>query len=270
MLIALPILLYGAAGCLLYTQQNSMLFPRQYTNLRPNTRPPAGVEAIIVTGPDGEKVEGWFAPGRGCTPAAPGPAVIYCHGNAELIDDNTDYIRAYTTRGVSILLIEYPGYGRSTGTPSQGSITDAGVKFYDSLAARPEVDPARIVLHGKSLGGGVAAQLLAKRPAAAVILESTFTSVASFAGDYYMPQFLVRHPFRTDDVLKRSKAPVLLFHGRDDEIIPVAHGRALAALRPDAIYVETDGHHNDYPPDPRAYWSEIEKFLDRHSLRASR
>ncbi|CAG1001897.1 hypothetical protein PHYC_02952 [Phycisphaerales bacterium] len=264
MLLTLPILLYGAAGCVLFTQQDAMLFPRQYTNPRPGVTPPAGAESVFVSAADGARIEGWFAAGAGCTAESPGPAVLYCHGNAELIDDNTDYLRAYAARGVSVLLIEYPGYGRCTGTPSQASITDAGVSHYDALAARPEVDPARIVLHGKSLGGGVAAQILARRPAAAVVLESTFTSVASFAGDYYMPEFLVRHPFRTDQILRESKAPLLLFHGRDDEIIPVSHGRALAALRPDAECVETAGRHNDYPPDPAAYWSRIEQFLAAH------
>ncbi|GJQ28773.1 MAG: alpha/beta hydrolase [Phycisphaerae bacterium] len=259
-------LAYGASGCLLYTRQDTMLFPRQYTHLRPNTTPPTGAESLWITLPDGARVEGWFRPGNGRSASSPGPALLYCHGNAELIDDNTEYLRAYAARGLSVLLIEYPGYGRSQGEPSQDSITAAGVAFFDLLAARPEVDPARLVIHGKSLGGGVAAQIAARRPAAALILESTFTSVAAFAGEYFMPQWLVKHPFRTDEVLRGFDRPVLIFHGTQDEIIPVAHGRALASIRPDATYLETPGGHNDYPPDPNAYWAGIDGFLAQHSL----
>lgn len=263
---AVAVLAYGASGCLLYTKQGDMLFPRQYTNLRPNTTPPAGAEAVWVTLGDGARIEGWFAPGTGATAENPGAAIIYCHGNAELIDDNTDYLRAYAQRGLSVLLIEYPGYGRSQGEPSQASITDAGTRFYDLFAARPEVDPARIVIHGKSLGGGAAAQIADKRSAAALILESTFTSVASFASDYYMPELLVRHPFRTDAVLKSFTKPVLIFHGTEDEIIPVSHGRALAAIRPDATFIESPGGHNDYPRNRAAYWASIDGFLTEHGI----
>lgn len=254
---------YLIAGCVLFTSQDSILFPRQYTNPRPGTTPPAGTEQLTVTLGDGAKVEGWFTPGAG---DVPGPAVLFCHGNAELIDDNLGVIREYTRRGVSVLLMEYPGYGRSGGTPSQASITEAGLAFFDVLAARPEVDPARIFVHGRSLGGGAAAQIFKQRPAAAMIVESTFSSVSSMARKYAMPSVLVKHPFRTDEVIRGDTRPLLIFHGTQDEIIPVAHGRRLAEIRPDAMYVETPGDHNGYPPDPEAYWRKIDEFLRKSGL----
>lgn len=251
---------YVISGCVLYASQDAILFPRKYTNPRPGATPPMGTELVTVTLSDGAIVEGWFKPGAR-EGGAPGPAVLFCHGNAELIDDNLGMIREYTRRGLSVMLMEYPGYGRSGGAPSQASITEAGLAFFDVLASRPEVDPARIVVHGRSLGGGAAAQVFKQRPAAAMIVESTFTSVSSMARKYAMPSVLVKHPFRTDEVIRGDPRPLLIFHGTQDEIIPVAHGRRLAEIRPDAMYIETPGDHNGYPPDPEAYWRKIDEFL---------
>ncbi|MDX2131616.1 MAG: alpha/beta fold hydrolase [Planctomycetota bacterium] len=260
-LLVLALIGYAALAGMLYVKQDAMLFPRQYTHLHPDSTPPTGARGVVVTLADGTSVEGWYRPGAGRSPESPGPGVIFCHGNAELIDDRLDVMREYSSRGVGVLLMEYPGYGRSTGAPSETSIREAGARFFDLLAGFPEVDPSRIVAHGVSLGGGAAGQIARERPVAGLVLTSTFTSVASFAGRYYVPELLVRHPFRTDDVLRTFDGPVLIFHGVDDEIVPVAHGRALAAIARRATYVETPGRHNNYPPDPRAHWAQIDAFF---------
>jgi fermentation-respiration switch protein FrsA (DUF1100 family) len=254
---------YLVWGSGMFLLQDSMIFPRRCATARPDTHAPLGVERWWVALADGSHVEAWFAPGEGRSASSPGPGVIFCHGNAERIDDNTHVLRPYTSMGVSVLLVEYPGYGRSGGEPSQQSITEACEKFYDLLAARPEVERGRIIAHGRSLGGGAVAQLAARRPLGALILESTFTSIADFSGKYLVPAALVRHPFRTDEVLRGFDRPVLIFHGADDDIVPVEHGRALAKIAPDATYIETRGGHNDYPPDPDAYWKAIEAFVAR-------
>lgn len=251
---------YAAWCLLLYAMQDGMLFPRGYTNPRGDGTPPVGVERVEVVLGDGSRVEGWFAAaGRGKV----GPAVLYFHGNAELIDDRVGLLREYQRRGWGVLLAEYPGYGRSEGRPSERTLTESGVAFFDLLAAREDVDASRIVLHGTSLGGGVAAQVGARREAAGLILETTFTSVARFARGYAVPGFLVRHPFRTDEAIRGKSTPLLILHGDADEIIPVGHGRDLARLRPDAVYVEMAGGHNDFPRDAEAYWRAVEGFLRR-------
>lgn len=252
---------YGVWAALLYAKQDAMLFPRQFTNLRPGATAPAGCEVVTVTTAQGWRVEGWYRRGAMRSEQAPGAAVIFCHGNAELIDDNVGIMDEYASRGVGVLLIEYPGYGRSQGEPSQAAILDAATKFYDDLAARPEVDRSRIGVHGVSLGGGVAGQIAAARPVAAMVLEATFTSVASFAWGYGLPPLLVKHPFRTDEVVREFRGPIVLFHGTEDEIIPVDHGRALAALSTNATYVEMPGGHNDFPTDREAYWRAIDAWL---------
>jgi len=122
------------------------------------------------------------------------------------------------------------------------------------------VDPARVVYHGRSLGGGVAAGLAAVQPPAALVLECTFTSLASFAPRFLAPPFLIRHPFRVDRALRGFTRPTLILHGTDDEIIPVSHGRRLHALLPGSAYAEMPARHNDFPTD----WDAYERAVRTH------
>lgn len=231
---------------------------------------PAGlpIERIWIDD-DGARVEGWYVVGRGRSNESPGPAVIFAHGNGESIDDCFAPMFRYTRFGVSLLLPEYRGYGRSTGNPSQSAVAADMERFYDWLARRPEVDPQRIILHGRSLGGGVVGVLVGSRPAAAVILESTFTSLVSLWKGRLLPAFLCRNPFRTDLAMSNYNGPVLIFHGKWDRTIPVSHGRRLHKLIPHSEYVEVRAGHNDLladEPDAYYYWQTITKFLRDHKL----
>lgn len=260
MVLAILVGLFGLAYGVACALQERLIFPREYARGRlPAT--PRGVEALWITADDGARVEAWFAPGAGVGPGAPGPLVIFFHGNGELIDTGLDVAALYNPWGVSVLLAEYRGYGRSQGTPSQAAIVADMVRFHDVMAARPDVDPGRIVYHGRSLGGGVAGALAAERPPAALILESTFTSLAALARSRGLLESLCRHPFRTDRVLPGLGRPVLLLHGADDELIPPAHARQLHAITPGSQLVELPGHHNDFPGDPAAYAAAIRGFL---------
>jgi uncharacterized protein len=301
--------LYAVWLGLLYYKQDSMVFPRQYSGpaMKEGRLPPRMESMWINAGTEERpiRVEAWYLPpeagdGPVAVPAAfraqdpsptpdtagvansrpvePGgrhsgirhPAVIYCHGNAELIDDNELRAREYAARGFAVLLPEYRGYGRSQGSPSQSAITEDLVRFYDMLVARPDIDPARIYIHGRSLGGGVAAQIAARRPTAGLILESTFTSISCFAWGVGGIPWVCKHPFRTDAALREYRGPVLIFHGVDDNIIPISHGRALHGLLPHATYIETAGDHINYPPDHVAFWREIDRFLGVAALSKNR
>jgi len=193
---------------------------------------------------DGGKVEGWFLPGDA---AGPAPLLIYTHGNGELIDYWAEEFQPLRAAGVHVLLVEYPGYGRSTGSPSEDSVTAALVAMYDRVAADPRVDARRIIGYGRSLGGGAIAQLAARRPLAALVLESTFTSLADIIRGYHVPAWLIRNHFDTRAVLARFHGPVLLLHGRLDSVIPVAHAQALKAAIPAADLHVFDCGHNDCP-----------------------
>ncbi|MHC4911148.1 MAG: alpha/beta hydrolase, partial [Planctomycetota bacterium] len=163
-----------------------------------------------------------------------------------------------------VLLIEYRGYGNCGGTPSERAIVADSLALIDLAAGRPEIDATRLVYHGRSIGGAIAAQVAARRAPWALILESTFTHAGWFALRYGAPPFLVTSPFRTKSVLPLLTCPILLFHGTADSIIPVAHGRKLAKIQPAATLVEFDGAtHNDMPGpgNEREYWTRIGAVL---------
>lgn len=211
----------------------------------------------------GGEVIAWYLPTPEATADRPAPVVIHFHGNAELIDYQHDTLKGYHARGCSVLLPEYRGYGRSAGRPGERAIIDDAVYFHDELCKRTEVDTSRIVFHGRSLGGAVAAGLAEQRRPKALILESTFTSAAAFSWQYGVPPSLVRHPFHTDRVVEMLECPILVMNGREDTLVPPWHGRNLAGLARHGRHVEYDCGHNDFPGDGNedAYWLEIETFL---------
>ncbi len=244
---------------LLFVLQTRLIFPGWWMRGEHGLFARPRDAEVLRVGPLG--VEAWLLRGRGVSADQPGPLVIFAHGNGELIDDWAPLLQPYRDAGASVLLVEYRGYGRSEGTPSEQGIVEDFVAAYDAVVIRATIDPGRIVLHGRSIGGGVVAQLAARRPCAALVLESTFTSVAAMARGYLVPTFLLRHPFRTDRVLVKVDVPVLILHGTRDDMIPVRHARRLARIARSGKLVEFEAGHNDFPPDSDAYWDVILGFL---------
>jgi fermentation-respiration switch protein FrsA (DUF1100 family) len=255
---------------ILYLGQDTLLF-KPYLAKPPH--PPTDPRTIVTELPldEGGSVISWFIPALGVDEQHPGPAVVVLHGNAESIYQQKGTVQSYHELGVSVLLPEYRGYAGSGGKPSEKGIVADMVRFYDEMVRLPHVDASRIVFHGRSLGGGVAAQLAARRRPRALILESTFTSVAIRAHDYFVPSFLARNPFRTDAVIGDFDFPILIFHGAHDTVIPVDDGRRLAELAPHARYVEYEEVGHDLPSDRYwpAYREEIERFLRETGVTAT-
>jgi pimeloyl-ACP methyl ester carboxylesterase len=206
------------------------------------------------------KSEAWFLPGKGTSPARK-PVVLFFHGNGELIDFLPAQVEGFRALGVAVFLIEYPGYGRSEGAPSEASITAAAVAAYDTVIKRDDVDPARVVAFGRSLGCGPACALSLQRPLAALLLQSPFTSTRSFARRFFLPGFLIRDVYDNRKALAAFPGPVLILHGRDDDVIPFAQGKELSRVAPHARFVELACAHNDCPPDWREFWHLIGDFL---------
>jgi len=215
----------------------------------------------------GGRTETWFIPPATQSVARTSyPVVIFAHGNAELIDFWVQELSPLRRLGVGLLLVEYPGYGRSQGRPSQDSITEVFVAAYDGIVKKPQVDPEGIILMGRSIGGGAACQLAAQRPAAALILMSTFTSAKSFAPKYLVPGFLVRDPFDNLAVVRNFTGPVLLVHGQHDEIIPFSHSKRLQQTARHARLIAYQCGHNDCPPRWDIFWKDLEAFLHESGL----
>lgn len=254
---------YLAYGALSFLAQRSLIFPGRH--MRAPEAGPATADGWRRTWLRTEhgRSEAWLLP-SGST--EPGAALLFAHGNAELIDDWPELLRGAREVGASLLLVEYPGYGRSEGSPSQSAIRDTMVAAYDWLATQPEVDPARIVGFGRSLGGGAACTLVGERSLAGLVLQSTFTSVRAFARSRLLPGFLVRDPFDNLAALGRFDGPVLVLHGDRDDLVPYAHGQALASAAKRGRLVTYRCGHNDCPPSFDAMWRDVGAFLREHEI----
>lgn len=256
-IVVVPLAIAALYLALLFIAQRSMLFP-----MPPGApAPPQGVEEVRVKHDDGEAYA-LFLPPIGPPRAA--PLIMFMHGNGELADYWTEEFEPARELGVGVLLVEYPGYGRAPGSPSEKSITEAAIALYDGAARNPRIDPKRIIAYGRSLGGGAAVRLAINRPVAAMILESAFTSVADFAARFLAPALLIRDPFDNRKSLPKYEGPLLVIHGRNDTIVPLAHGKELAGLVPGARFVELNCGHNDCDRD----WKSIASFLRSASVLA--
>ncbi|MEJ5357436.1 MAG: alpha/beta hydrolase [Desulfobacterales bacterium] len=266
MLQALKILLLLYVGwCLvLFALQRHVLFPRWAI---PAPGEPAlagrGIERWWLPASFG-RVEAWYLPPP--ADAEPAPAILFAHGNGELIDFWPETLGRLRDLGLALLLVEYPGYGRSEGSPSQRRIAEAFDLAYDRLASRPEVDRRRIVFLGRSLGGGAVGDLSLRRPAAALVLLSSFTSVRAFAVRYLAPPLLIRDPFDNLAALARYPGPVLILHGRNDEIVPFGHAEKLRGAARRATLVAYEAGHNDCPPDWERLVRDVEGFLRKERI----
>jgi hypothetical protein len=244
--------------------QRKLLFARYAVEPTPGAAPPIpGLEQGWLETAAG-RVERWFVPGRGVSAAAPGPVALLAHGNAEVIGQQAELIQGYCQLGVSCLQVEYRGYGRSAGSPSQAAIGQDLRAAYTELLGRPEVDPTRLVFHGRSLGTGVVCDLAAAHPPTALVLISPFTSMMDMMARFLVPRFLVADPFDNARVLQTLKAPVLLIHGRHDELIPFEHAERLARLAPPATLRTLCPYpcgHNDVPIHSARFWRDIRRHL---------
>lgn len=242
---------------LLFTVQRAIVFPAPSMTAVPP--PPADAKPIWLHSPAGQ-TEAWFLPPL--TPLAqPGPLLIFAHGNAELIDYWPTAFTEPRPWGLAVLLVEYPGYGRSEGTPSRLSIQQTFEVAFDWARTQPSLDAARIIAYGRSLGGGAVADLSRTRPLAALILESSFTTSAALAARFFAPPFLVRDRFDNLKAIRRFRGPTLILHGDHDEIIPPSHGQRLAEAAGSVLQLMPCGH-NDCPRP----WPQLQAFLHDNRL----
>lgn len=200
-IFAIAIVAYGAWLALLYFQQRAMLFPGAGMEPAARLGPPNGAETVWFE-VDDARVEAWLLPATSLPEEGNAPAIIFAHGNAEFIDELADDFDALRDAGLHVLLVEYPGYGRSAGSPTQANMTAVFTEAYDWLAARPDVKAERIIGMGRSLGGGAITALSRQRELAAIVLQSTFTSVPAMARSFAVPAWLVRDPFDNESALR--------------------------------------------------------------------
>ena len=263
--ILLSVFLVYTLYCLfVFATQRRVLFPAAGIPGGARDESVASLEKLALDTSFG-KIEAWFLPAAG-ERGAPAPVIVFAHGNGELIDFWPEAFRGFNLLGIGALLVEYPGYGRSEGLPSQASITETFLAAYDAVIERSDVDASRVVLMGRSLGGGAICTLAARRPSAALILMSTFTSVRPFARAFFAPGFLVRDPFDNLAVARSYPGPILVIHGENDRVIPYEHGVILSRAQARAKMIAFPAGHNDCPPDWNAFPGVVAAFLKENGL----
>lgn len=191
------------------------------------------------------------------------PLIIYYGGNAEEVSGNLLDLERFPP--VSLLLLNYRGYGKSDGKASERNLVSDALFVLDEITRQESIQPEQIILMGRSLGSGVAVQVAARRPVSRLILITPFDSLVKVARSHY-PIFpvglAVRHRFESDQVAPEIRTPALILMGSEDRIVPNRHSQALARSWGGPVTSVTikGADHNSIHMHPE-YWSAISDFL---------
>lgn len=258
---------YAVLGVMLYFMQERMVFlarlPGRALEATPRDVGFQYDDVTLRTG-DGVLLHGWYVP----TERRRG-TVLFLHGNAGNISHRLDSIAVFRGLGLDTLIIDYRGYGQSGGKTSEAGTYKDAEAAWQYLVTERAADPAEIIIFGRSIGGAIAAWLAARHKAAALIVESSFTSAVDMAARLYpfMPvRLITRLEYPVVDYVASARCPVLVVHSRDDEIIPFAMGQALhdAAPKPKAFLELRGGHNDAFFLSRNSYIRGLAGFLAEH------
>lgn len=250
--------MYGAL-CIF---QEKIIFQRQPENIAMAeliTDKYPEIRRLSLPTQDGAELAGWVLP------ASPAPAqqkvLLYFGGNAS--EASTFFYDLAPLRDWTIISLNYRGYGRSTGSPSESRLVADAAALFDF--AKENYQPKKIAVIGRSLGTGIAAQLAAQRPVDRLVLVTPFTSMLAMAREEFpwVPGFLLRNPLRSDLAIQQTEQPTLIVIAGSDEVVPTSQQRELAALIRNSQVVEfaAEGH-NRLQENPE-YWQVLADFLNR-------
>jgi len=223
---------------------------------------PAGLqfEDAEFVAADGTELHGWYVPHSN-----PRGVVLFLHGNAGNISGRAELLRRMHGLALSVLALDYRGYGRSHGSPDEAGVIADAQAARAWLAEKARVHQSELILWGESLGAGVAVEL-ATQGARGLVLENAFTSLPDVGAHHYpwMPvHFLMRNRMRSIDKIGQYTGPLLQAHGDADTVIPYKLGRRLyeAANEPKEFVTLAGGDHNDARSS--RFWQAVERFLAR-------
>lgn len=265
-LLALAALCYLLFLALLRFSESRMLYvPGASRSL---LDPPAGlglhVRRVELTASDGVRLVSWVIPAEGGS----GYWLLMCHGNGGNISEagRPRHYAGLRALGLSLLALDYRGYGESEGTPSEPGLYRDADAAYRYLRDTLGVPPERIVVFGHSLGSAVAVELVSRVPAAGLVLDGALTSVVERAQELfpYAPiRWIAASRYPSIERVGRLTLPKLFLHARDDEVIPLRYGRRLfEAAAPPKRFVELRGGHADaFEVDSAAYFGSIGRFV---------
>jgi uncharacterized protein len=253
--LSLAILIYLFQAHFVYFPSHEQLFSPKEMGME--------FEDVYLTTRDKLSIHGWYIPRPGAS-----HTLLFLHGNAGNISHRLDSLKIFHDLGLSILIIDYRGYGQSEGSPNEaGTYLDAQAAW-DYLIKERQLAEQDIIIFGRSLGGGIASWLALEQGPAALILESTFTSVENMGSRMYpfLPiKWMSRIHYPSIERVDKIRCPILFIHSPDDEMIPYEFGQQLfqRAESPKTFLSISGGHNEGFLLSGALYTRGIGNFIQK-------
>jgi fermentation-respiration switch protein FrsA (DUF1100 family) len=268
------------AGYVMLFEDSFIYFPAKYPagvweRGKPQAREGrivAHMEDVQLTAADGVRLHGWY-----CTPQVgrdgalasveTNRTLLFLHGNAGNISHRYEIVEDFVQLPVNVLIIDYRGYGKSEGRPSEEGLYADARAAWDYLTTVRGIPASQIIIFGESLGGAVAIDLASKTQACGLVVQSSFTSIADMAAEVlpFVPTFILRTKMDSLSKIKHVSCPKLFIHSQADEIIPYKLGRRLfdEAREPKQFYeVKAASHNLMYEIGGAAYYEALRVFIN--------
>ena len=268
--LILFLLLVGGLYLLLHSYEQSYVFHPTPTLTRTPQDIDLAFDSVILTTSDGVSIHGWFIPEHSAeeetATAELAPCLLFFHGGDGNCSDRLQKIRLFHDLGLDVFIIDYRGYGKSGGTPSERGLSQDGVAAYSYVVEKRGVKPQRLYLYGEDLGAAVAIDLATKTHVAGLMTEAASASVIGEIEQAWplIPwQYLLRNQFDSVSKMHDVHVPVLLIHSSDDDVVSFNDSRRLFALAHEPRQlVEIHGAHNDaFVHSFDTYYDAISQFV---------
>jgi uncharacterized protein len=237
---------YVAALVGLYFFQRTLLYQPSGGRVAPVDAGLAAAQELTIDTPDREQLIAWFVK------AKPGhPTFLYFHGNGANLANRVVRFQMFADEGWGVFAMSYRSFSGSTGQPTEANNVADALLAYDVLT-KSGVGPEKIIAYGESLGTGIAVQVAGQRQVAGLVLDAPYDSMAAVAQAHY-PMFpvslMIQDRYESERHIANVRVPILIMHGELDAVIPIAHGKALAAAAPEpkTLVIFPNGRHENLP-----------------------
>ncbi len=240
---------------------NSLYYPSKQVLQTPGSLG-LDYQDVVFETRDHKKINAWFI-----SAGKTAPVIYFLHGNGGNVGDRLSKIVFFHDLRSSVFIIDYRGYGKSTGIPSEQGLYCDALAGYGYLRNDMKIAPSQIIVYGESLGGAVAVELASKASVGGIILEGVFTSVADMAKKIYpvIPAFFINSKYDSYSKIKNIEVPKLFIHSRQDEIVPFVFGEKLfkKAVGPKEFFQAQGGHNDCFFIQPDKIKYSVASFLKR-------